>query len=129
MAKKQPNPVDKHVGARIRLRRMQLGRSQEWLGDALNLTFQQVQKYEKGANRVGGSRMQQIANALEVTPAYFFEGQGGKQRGLATSDADADLLAFASTRTGLSIVQAWPKLRVALQQSIADLVETAAAGA
>src|SRR6478672_7051744 len=74
MAKKAPNPTDKHVGARVRMRRMMLGMSQEKLGDALGLTFQQVQKYEKGANRIGASRLQQISQILQVPVSLFFEG-------------------------------------------------------
>src|SRR3977135_1506695 len=74
MVKKAPNPVDRHVGSRVRMRRMMLSMSQEKLGDALGLTFQQVQKYEKGTNRIGDSRLQQIANTLQVTVAFFFEG-------------------------------------------------------
>jgi transcriptional regulator with XRE-family HTH domain len=64
--KKQPNPIDIHVGSRIRLRRTMLGMSQEKLGEALGITFQQVQKYEKGTNRVGASRLQNIAAILGV---------------------------------------------------------------
>src|SRR5438128_310582 len=71
--KKSANPVDKHVGSRVRMRRVLIGMSQERLGDALGLTFQQVQKYEKGTNRIGASRLQQIAGVLEVSPAFFFE--------------------------------------------------------
>jgi transcriptional regulator with XRE-family HTH domain len=74
VAKKAPNPIDKHVGSRVRMRRMMLGMSQEKLGDALGLTFQQVQKYEKGTNRIGASRLQQISNILQVPVAFFFEG-------------------------------------------------------
>ena len=74
MAKKAPNPTDKHVGARVRMRRMMLSMSQEKLGDALGLTFQQVQKYEKGANRIGASRLQQIAHILQVPVSFFFDG-------------------------------------------------------
>ena len=74
MAKKVPNPIDKHVGSRVRMRRMMLGMSQEKLGDALGLTFQQVQKYEKGTNRIGASRLQQISLILQVPVAFFFEG-------------------------------------------------------
>lgn len=73
MAKK-PNPTDQHVGHRVRARRLQVGWSQSKLGDALKLTFQQVQKYEKGANRIGASRLQQIASALQCPVAWFFEG-------------------------------------------------------
>ena len=74
MAKKAPNPIDKHVGSRVRMRRMMLSMSQEKLGDALSLTFQQVQKYEKGTNRIGASRLQQIAQILQVPVSFFFEG-------------------------------------------------------
>src|SRR3974390_3882615 len=74
MAKKAPNPIDKHVGSRVRMRRMMLAMSQEKLGDALGLTFQQVQKYEKGTNRNGASRLQQISSILQVPVAFFFEG-------------------------------------------------------
>ncbi len=78
--KKVPNPIDKHVGSRVRMRRMMLGMSQEKLGDALDLTFQQVQKYEKGTNRIGASRLQHIANILQV-PVEFFFGNCGKFAG------------------------------------------------
>ncbi|MFX4220041.1 MAG: helix-turn-helix domain-containing protein [Thalassobaculum sp.] len=68
-----PNPIDIHVGARVRLRRTLLGMSQERLGEALGLTFQQVQKYERGANRVGASRLFELAKALGVPVSYFFD--------------------------------------------------------
>src|SRR6202162_2630320 len=74
LAKKAPNPIDKHVGSRVRMRRMMLSMSQEKLGGALGLTFQQVQKYEKGTNRIGASRLQQISQILQVPVAFFFEG-------------------------------------------------------
>src|ERR1700730_13906470 len=74
MAKKAPNPIDRHVGSRVRMRRMMLNMSQEKLGDALGLTFQQVQKYEKGTNRIGASRLQQISLILQVPVSFFFEG-------------------------------------------------------
>src|SRR6201999_1999097 len=74
MAKKTPNPIDRHVGSRVRMRRMMLSMSQEKLADGLRLTFQQVQKYEKGTNRIGSSRLQQIADILQVPVAFFFEG-------------------------------------------------------
>ena len=72
--KKPPNPIDSHVGARLRMRRTLIGMSQEKLGAALGITFQQVQKYEKGANRIGASRLQDIARVLQVAPAFFFDG-------------------------------------------------------
>jgi transcriptional regulator with XRE-family HTH domain len=74
MARKAPHPTDKYVGSRVRMRRVTLGMSQEKLGDALGLTFQQVQKYEKGTNRIGASRVQQIANILEVPVEFLFAG-------------------------------------------------------
>src|SRR6266576_4882651 len=86
MAKKAPNPIDKHVGSRVRMRRMMLSMSQEKLGDALGLTFQQVQKYEKGTNRIGASRLQQIANILKVPPQFFFE-ELPKSKGASHYDA------------------------------------------
>lgn len=74
MSRKTPNPTDRHIGERVRARRLQVGWTQEKLGAALKLTFQQVQKYEKGTNRIGGSRMQQIAQALQCDVSWFFEG-------------------------------------------------------
>lgn len=88
---KLPNPIDQHVGNRVRLRRGLLGMTQEKLGLALGLTFQQVQKYEKGTNRIGASRLQQIARVLDVPPSYFFEG---------AMDSLGDMSGFADgTRT------------------------------
>jgi transcriptional regulator with XRE-family HTH domain len=75
----KPNPVDVHVGSRVRLRRTLLGMSQEKLGDAIGLTFQQVQKYERGANRVGASRLYDLARVLDVSVSYFFDELGGEQ--------------------------------------------------
>lgn len=68
-----PNPVDVHVGARVRLRRTLLGLSQEKLGDALGLTFQQVQKYERGVNRIGASRLYALSHVLDVPVSFFYE--------------------------------------------------------
>ena len=77
---KTPNPIDTHVGSRVRMRRMMLGMSQEKLGEAFGLTFQQVQKYEKGMNRMGSSRLQQAADILGVAVPFFFEGGPGGSR-------------------------------------------------
>jgi transcriptional regulator with XRE-family HTH domain len=81
--KKPPNPVDQHVGARVRMRRIHLGLSQEKLGEALGITFQQIQKYEKGANRIGASRLQHAAKVLTVPVNYFFEGTPQDEPGVA----------------------------------------------
>src|SRR5947209_20461561 len=85
-AKKSPNPIDKHVGSRVCMRRMMLAMSQEKLGKALGLTFQQVQKYEKGTNRIGASRLQQISQILQVPVEFFFE---GSPSGSGSADAEA----------------------------------------
>ncbi len=122
--KSKPDATDVHIGARIRSRRMQTGKTQEWLADQLGLSFQQVQKYEKGTNRVGGSRMQQIATALNVPPAYFFKDLPGV--GEVDASADAALIAFTTSRDGLAIVAAWAKLRPKMRGIFAELVETMA---
>jgi transcriptional regulator with XRE-family HTH domain len=94
MAKKSPNPFDKFVGQRVRMARLMASRSQEWLGGKLGLTFQQVQKYEAGKNRIGSSRMQQISEALEQPVSWFFDEQ---QNGHA---AEADIVTRMVTAPG-----------------------------
>src|SRR3954467_6580332 len=102
IAKKAPNPTDKHVGARVRMRRMMLGMSQEKIGDALGLTFQQVQKYEKGANRMGSSRLQQAADILGFAVPFFFEGAtGGTFRPDRSTPSPAYIDDFVTTSDGL----------------------------
>ena len=128
MAKKAPNPTDKHVGARVRMRRMMLGMSQEKLGDALDLTFQQVQKYEKGANRIGASRLQQIAHILQVPVAFFFEGApnvpGFQPSGMAEAPSPAYVSDFLATSDGLALTKAFMRIKDAkLRRRIVDLVE------
>src|SRR3954471_2843216 len=102
MAKKTPNPIDSHVGSRVRMRRMMLGMSQEKLGDALDLTFQQIQKYEKGTSRIGGSRLVQIATALKTTPGHLFgtgEPDADQLSGLLAGNGAVDMLrAFAGVK-------------------------------
>jgi transcriptional regulator with XRE-family HTH domain len=129
MTKKAPNPIDKHVGSRVRMRRMMLGMSQEKLGDALALTFQQVQKYEKGTNRIGASRLQQISQILQVPVAFFFEGAPHLNDALATESMESApspsyVSDFLATSDGLSLTKAFmripdPKLR----RRIVDLVQ------
>jgi len=118
-----PDAVDVHIGMRIRTIRLQRGVSQENLGDKLGLSFQQVQKYEKGANRVGGSRMQQIATILGVTPAYFYEGLP-KPGSKGTPDSS---IAFLATSSGMRIAKAFPHIAdEAVQQKLVHLIETIA---
>jgi transcriptional regulator with XRE-family HTH domain len=127
MAKKAPNPIDKHVGSRVRMRRMMLGMSQEKLGDALGLTFQQVQKYEKGTNRIGASRLQQISTILQVPVAFFFEGAPGDGSLIGEfSDAPspAYVTDFLATSDGLALTKAFMKIaNPRLRRRIVDLVE------
>jgi transcriptional regulator with XRE-family HTH domain len=124
MAKKSPSPIDIHVGNRMRLRRMMLGMSQEKLADGFGLTFQQVQKYEKGMNRMGASRLQQAADILGVAVPFFFEGATGghfKPDGSAPSPAYID--DFVSSEDGLRLIKAFMRVaRPALRRRIADLV-------
>jgi transcriptional regulator with XRE-family HTH domain len=133
MAKKAPNPTDRHVGARVRMRRMMLSMSQEKLGDALGLTFQQVQKYEKGANRIGASRLQQIAHILQVPVSFFFEGApdvpGLQSAGMADTPSPAYVSDFLATSDGLALTKAFMKIKDAkLRRRIVDLVEQIASG-
>ena len=112
---KIPNPIDRHVGARVRMRRMLIGMSQEKLGEALGLTFQQVQKYEKGANRISASRLQQISEALNTPLAYFFKGapvsDGAAQGGMAEASADDNYFSdFVMTSEGLSLNRAFARI-------------------
>src|SRR5512140_2372246 len=113
MAKKAPNLTDKHVGARVRIRRVMRGMSQKKLGDALGLTFQQVQKYEKGANRIGASRLQQISNILQVPVSFFFEGAPhalGHSGGMSEAPSPAYVADFLATSDGLSLTKAFMRI-------------------
>lgn len=128
MPKKTPNPIDKHVGARVRMRRMMLSMSQEKLGDALGLTFQQIQKYEKGTNRIGASRLQHISGILQVPPAFFFEGapnaDGGKASGMSEAPSPAYVSDFLATSDGLALVKAFQRIKKPkLRRKIVDLVQ------
>ena len=129
MAGKKPNPVDTHVGSRVRLRRMLLGMSQERLGDSMGLTFQQVQKYEKGVNRIGASRLFQISKILDVPVQFFFEeaphigADGSPARGMAEPDSEAFILEFLNSREGLELNRAFVKIGDAkVRKSVVDLV-------
>src|SRR5262245_9849826 len=128
VAKKVPNPIDRHVGSRVRMRRMMLGMSQEKLGDALGLTFQQVQKYEKGANRIGASRLQQISQILQVPVSFFFEGVPAQRSEHVEEFSEAPSPAYVSdflaTSDGLALTKAFVRIKDAkLRRRIVDLVE------
>src|SRR5579863_5768505 len=133
IAKKAPNPIDKHVGSRVRMRRMMLSMSQEKLGDALGLTFQQVQKYEKGTNRIGASRLQHISDILQVPAAFFFEGaptSHQQQRGRLQEAPSPDYVSdFLATSDGLALCKAFmrikePKLRRAIVLLLKQITDT-----
>ncbi|HEX2216769.1 MAG TPA: helix-turn-helix domain-containing protein [Xanthobacteraceae bacterium] len=128
MAKKAPNPIDKHVGSRVRMRRMMMGMSQEKLGGALGLTFQQVQKYEKGTNRIGASRLQQISDILQVPVSFFFEGapnlSGQAASGLGEAPSPAYVSDFLATSDGLALTKAFVQIKDGkVRRRIVDLVE------
>ena len=110
---KIPNPVDVHVGRRIRLRRTLLGMSQEKLGTAVKLTFQQIQKYESGANRVGSSRLYEISQILDVPVAFFFEEMSPETAevppGLAEEQKEMDYDPLAKRET-LELVRAYYRI-------------------
>ena len=129
--KKKPNPIDAHVGGRIRLRRNMVSMSQEKLGEQLGITFQQIQKYEKGTNRVGASRLQAIASILKVPVAFFFEGAPGldssQPSGFSEGSEEDSVTTFTNSAEGLQLNRAFiritdPKLR----RRVVDLVKAMA---
>jgi transcriptional regulator with XRE-family HTH domain len=126
--KKRPNPVDVHVGARIRLRRNMIGLSQEKLGESLGITFQQIQKYEKGMNRVGASRLQAIGNILNVPVTFFFDdmpGQSDKPKGFDEESETTYVVGFLNSSEGIQLARAFAKITDAkIRRKILDLVRT-----
>ena len=129
--KKKPNPIDAHVGSRVRLRRNMLGMSQERLGESLGITFQQIQKYEKGTNRVGASRLQAIASVLEVPVSFFFENAPGGQptasAGLAEESQTAFVVDFLNSAEGLQLNRAFARIsNPQVRRKLVDLVKTLA---
>src|SRR4051795_8615446 len=127
MQAKAPNPVDKHVGSRVRMRRIMLGMSQEKLGEGLGLTFQQIQKYEKGTNRIGASRLQQICDILRIPVSFLFEGVPGgtiNAEGMIEPASPAYVADFLATAEGLALVRAFTEIpNVKLRRAIVDMVE------
>jgi transcriptional regulator with XRE-family HTH domain len=121
---RSPSPVDLHVGSRVRMRRKMLGISQERLAEALGLTFQQVQKYERGANRISASKLYEIARFLSTPVAYFFEGlsEGAQAEDDAGEQTVHD---FLMTAEGLELATAFPKIgNPKLRRRVLDLVRT-----
>ena len=133
MPAKPPNPIDVHVGGRVRMRRIEIKMAQQVLGDHIGLTFQQVQKYEKGTNRIGASRLQQIGKTLQVPASYFFEGAPGGWEGGEASERTSDaLVGLLGTREGQTLVNCFrripdPDIRrsfVALIEGVTALIES-----
>ena len=133
---RRPNPVDIHVGGRVRLRRMLLGMSQEKLGEHLGLTFQQVQKYEKGINRIGASRLFDLAQVLGVPVQFFYEeipltsaAEREALPGFAERPADTYVVDFLATREGLELNKAFVRITdLRARRAIVDLVRTLGGG-
>ena len=124
MPKKQANPIDVQVGNRVRIRRMLIGMSQEKLGDLLGLTFQQVQKYEKGVNRIGAGRLYEVARILNVPVDFFYEGVGGAP-GLGDSEVAPPVLEFVSSGEGLQLSLAFMKIKdTKVRKRVLDLVKS-----
>ncbi len=135
---RRPNPVDVHVGSRVRLRRMWLGLSQEKLAERLGLTFQQIQKYEKGVNRIGASRLYDLSRVLGVGVDFFFEGldvagyEGDCENGGDAADGprkeasgDLGLVEFLKSREGIDLNRAFSKIGDArVRRSVIDLVRS-----
>lgn len=130
--KRSPGTVDHYVGARVKMRRRQVGMSQEKLAEQIGVAFQQVQKYEKGTNRIGASRLMKIAEVLGVPPAYFFQQEdsepGVNMEGVETYATSRALSEFMSSKEGLALNRAFGKITdmdvrlkfVALVKTIAD---------
>jgi transcriptional regulator with XRE-family HTH domain len=122
-----PNPVDRHVGLRIRLRRKELGISQERLAEAIGLTFQQVQKYERAANRVSASKLFEMARALETNIAYFYEGLASHPAPVGADKPRDAVQEFLLTPEGIELATVFPQIpRGRVRRRILDLVRALA---
>jgi len=127
-SKSEAKAVDQHIGAQIRLARMEIKMSQETLGNKLGLTFQQVQKYEKGANRVGGSRLWAISQILGKAPAYFFEGLDSNGLKADIDDTDVEtVMDFIRSNEGIKLATRFRKItNPKVRSKLIDLIGTIA---
>jgi transcriptional regulator with XRE-family HTH domain len=128
MQKDGANPIDIHVGKRVRMRRMMVAMTQEKLGDALGLTFQQVQKYEKGTNRISASRLQQISYVLQVPVPFFFDGLPHHDAGQHSAPSPDYVSDFLATADGLLLTKSFmqikqPKLRHCIVKLVEQIAE------
>lgn len=130
MVTKSPNPVDRHVGTRVRMRRMMVGMSQEKLGEALGITFQQIQKYEKGTNRISASRLQQTSRVLGVPIDFFYEGApqfDSEAAGGFEESASPAYMAELTTNDGLNLLKAFASIKSArVRRRVVELVRALA---
>ncbi|HRH19086.1 MAG TPA: helix-turn-helix transcriptional regulator [Brevundimonas sp.] len=125
---RRPNPIDIHVGSRVRMRRKLMGVSQEKLAEALGLTFQQVQKYERGVNRVSASKLFETSNFLGVDVSYFFDGLANRDpaSGFAESESERFTHEFLMTTEGVELASLFPRLAAKQRRRILELVRTLA---
>jgi transcriptional regulator with XRE-family HTH domain len=130
---RRANPIDIHVGSRVRFRRMLLGMSQEKLGERLGLTFQQVQKYEKGINRIGASRLYDLAQVLGVSVQFFYDeapiadGRGSEPDGLTEGPDEHSIVEFLRSRDGLELNRAFVRISdIKARRAIVELVRSLA---
>lgn len=134
MVERQPNPIDVHVGGRVRMRRILAGMSQEKLGEEIGLTFQQIQKYEKGSNRISASRLYQISRILNVPVQFFFEDvpdpdrdPGEGQEHAPDSGASLEIIDFISSTEGLQLNKAFSEIGdPGVRRKVVELVKTLA---
>ena len=124
---RSPNPVDRHVGLRIRMRRKELGISQERLAESIGLTFQQVQKYERAANRVSASKLWEMARALKTSVSYFYEGLSDGVDGSGVNLPRESFQDFLLTPEGMELAAIFPKIRAPrVRRRMLELVRTIA---
>ncbi|MBN8551558.1 MAG: helix-turn-helix transcriptional regulator [Caulobacterales bacterium] len=125
---RKPNPIDIHVGSRVRMRRKLMGVSQEKLAEALGLTFQQVQKYERGVNRVSASKLFETSKFLDVDVSYFFDGLANRDpaSGFAESESERYTHEFLMTTEGVELASLFPRLASKQRRRILELVRTLA---
>ena len=131
--RKSPDPMDLHVGSRVRLRRMMLSISQDKLGDALGLTFQQVQKYEKGTNRIGAGRLFHMSKILNVPINFFYEDFGNETQELIgfaedpKEDSMGDFMGLLSTSEGVQLCKSFSSIKDnKIRRKVLDLIKTLA---
>lgn len=131
---RRPNPIDVHVGSRVRLRRMLIGMSQEKLGESMGLTFQQIQKYEKGSNRIGASRLFHLSQILSVPVQFFFDElqltDGAAIGGFAEPGGEEPVMDFLHSREGLELNRAFTRISdPKTRRKVIELVQAMAADA